>query len=118
MIGINEWLIPQISEHCPQNNPGRLQIMLIWFNRPGQASIFNPNLGTLNEWITSIDEINNRIFKFIGIIKCWSVSNKRKFNLWKFEIINESKFNLFIKSEYSNVQYHWCPIILIVILVL
>jgi len=28
-IGINLWLAPQISEHCPKYNPGRVIINLI-----------------------------------------------------------------------------------------
>lgn len=60
-MGINLWLIPQISEHCPKYNPGRFINKLIWFIRPGIASILIANLGIVHEWITSSEEINKRI---------------------------------------------------------
>lgn len=48
-----------------------------------------------------------------------STSKRRKSFIWRElgEIINESKLIL-IKSEYSYLQYHWCPIDLIVSLLL
>lgn len=60
-IGINLWLIPQISEHCPKYKPGRFINKLIWFIRPGIASILIASDGIVHEWITSSDEINSRI---------------------------------------------------------
>ena len=48
-MGINEWFIPQISEHCPENNPNRLDDRNVWFNRPGRASTFTPMEGTAQE---------------------------------------------------------------------
>lgn len=60
-IGINLWLIPQISEHWPKNTPGRYIIVVIWFNRPGVESILIPKDGTVHEWITSVDEVKIRI---------------------------------------------------------
>lgn len=42
-----------------------------------------------------------------------STLSNRKLNLLKFFIINELKL-IFLKSEYSYDQYHWCPIDLIV----
>lgn len=60
-IGINLWLMPQISEHCPKKTPGRYIIVVIWFSRPGVESILMPNDGTVHEWITSVDEVRIRI---------------------------------------------------------
>jgi hypothetical protein len=28
-MGMNEWFIPQISEHCPENSPSRLDEMKV-----------------------------------------------------------------------------------------
>lgn len=60
-IGMNLWLIPQISEHCPKKIPGRYIIVVIWFNRPGVESILIPRDGIVHEWITSVDEVKIRI---------------------------------------------------------
>jgi hypothetical protein len=49
MIGMKEWLDPQISLHCPINKPGRLIIPIILEIRPGIASILIPMEGTLQE---------------------------------------------------------------------
>lgn len=108
-IGINLWFAPQISEHWPKYIPGRLEEEKHWFNRPGIASIFKPKDGIVHEWITSVDEIRNLMFVFIGITKLLSVSKRRiefKF-ISDSGIINES--NSLLKSEYSYDQYHWCP---------
>lgn len=48
-IGMKEWFIPQISEHCPVNRPSRLEEMNVWFRRPGRASTFTPMDGTAHE---------------------------------------------------------------------
>ena len=61
----------------------------------------------VQEWITSSDEIINRIEQLIGIIKWLKVSSKRKFK--KLFFIIESIFRL--KFIISYDQYHWCPII-------
>lgn len=97
---MNLWLIPQISEHCPKNIPGRFINKLIWFIRPGIASILIANLGIVHEWITSSDEINNRILYLYGIIVLLSTSIKRKFSLLISLIIYDSN-SIFEKSEYS-----------------
>lgn len=60
-IGMNEWFIPQISEHCPKNNPGRFINNMAWLSRPGVESILIPREGTVHEWITSIDDVRIRI---------------------------------------------------------
>lgn len=118
-IGIKLWLIPQISEHWPKNNPGRLINIIDWFNRPGVESILIPKEGTVHAWITSNDEVIRRIGKLNGITHRLSTSNKRNSFIfsWFDGIINESKLKL-KKSVYSYVQYHWCPIDLIVRLLL
>lgn len=77
MIGINEWFIPQISEHCPKKDPDLLEIIEIWFNRPGVASILIPKEGIVHEWITSVDVIINRIWQLIGIGVELSTSKNR-----------------------------------------
>lgn len=101
-IGINLWLVPQISEHWPKNNPGRFIISIIWFKRPGVESILIPKAGTVQAWITSIDVVKIRIGKLNGKIHRLSTSSSRNsliFN-WSVGIINESN-SMFKKSEYS-----------------
>jgi len=46
---MNEWFVPQISEHCPVKRPNRLENKKIWFRRPGKASTFTPMDGTVHE---------------------------------------------------------------------
>lgn len=87
---------------------------LVWFNRPGVASTFTPKLGIVQEWITSVAEINIRIWVIKGTIIRLSTSNKRKFLFRDKGLIKES-YSLLIKSLYSYLQYHWCPMVLIVI---
>lgn len=100
-IGINLWFVPQISEHCPKNTPGRLIIKIDWLIRPGRASILTPKQGIVHEWITSLDEINIRIWVFIGIEIRLSTSKRRKLSgKSELEIIYESNL-IFLKSEYS-----------------
>jgi hypothetical protein len=50
---VDHTLAPQISEHCPYRMPGRLIEKLVWFRRPGVASVFTPNLGIVQECSTS-----------------------------------------------------------------
>ncbi len=76
-IGINEWLAPQISEHCPKKIPGFIITNLNWFNRPGSASTFTPNAGTVHAWITSAAVIRLRISVIIGRIVRLSTSSNR-----------------------------------------
>lgn len=101
-IGINLWFVPQISEHCPNSNPARLIKNLIWFSRPGVASIFTPTEGIVQECNTSAAVIRNRIWELYGRIVRLSTSNKR--NLFNFisliGIIYESN-SKFLKSVYS-----------------
>lgn len=99
-IGINLWLIPQISEHWPKNIPGRFINRLIWFIRPGIASILIARLGIVHEWITSSDEINSRILNLNGRIVLLSTSIKRKLFLFILFNIYDSN-SIFEKSEYS-----------------
>lgn len=49
VIGINLWLVPQISLHCPVNIPTRSIYVINWFIRPGIASILIPNDGIVQE---------------------------------------------------------------------
>lgn len=60
-MGMNLWLAPQISEHCPKNSPGRFVKKFTWLSRPGTASALTPKLGTVQEWRTSAAEIRVRI---------------------------------------------------------
>jgi len=78
VMGIKEWLVPQISEHCPTNNPIRLDDKKIWFRRPGRASTFIPIEGTVQEWITSADLIKERISVLTGNCKFSLVFIRRK----------------------------------------
>lgn len=101
-IGINLWLVPQISEHCPKNNPGRFIISIVWFKRPGVESILIPKAGTAHAWITSIEVVKIRIGKLNGKTDRLSTSKRRNslvFN-WSVGIIKESN-SIFKKSEYS-----------------
>lgn len=65
-IGINEWFIPQISEHWPVNSPTRFERMRAWLSRPGSASIFTARAGMAHEWMTSEEVIVNRIMVLEG----------------------------------------------------
>lgn len=80
---MNLWLIPQISEHWPKNNPGRIENKFNWLIRPGIASTLIPKDWIVQEWITSNEVTINRIEILNGIIKLLSVSNNR--NWFKFE---------------------------------
>ena len=77
-IGIKLWLAPQISEHWPYANPGRYLINLVWFKRPGTASIFTPKDGTAHEWRTSELVIKTRTCVKKGRAGRLSVSKRRK----------------------------------------
>lgn len=61
LIGINLWLIPQISEHWPKIKPGLLILIKKLFNWLGIESSLIFKDGIVHEWITSIDEIINWI---------------------------------------------------------
>jgi hypothetical protein len=96
-IGINEWLAPQISEHCPKNFPERLGNIEIWFSRPGVASILIPIEGIVQECNTSFEDVTNRIWQFNGTGVELSTSSKRKVlegNMYESNSIEE-------KSLYS-----------------
>lgn len=83
MIGMNLWFIPQISEHWPNKILGDFVNNKVWLIRPGIASILIPIEGIVQEWITSIDEINNRMGVLYGITSRLSTSNKRKLNFFE-----------------------------------
>lgn len=76
-IGMKLWLDPQISEHWPKNKPGWDVINVVWFSRPGTASVLIPRAGTAHECRTSSAEINIRIGDSIGMTMWWSVSKRR-----------------------------------------
>lgn len=76
-IGMNLWLAPQISEHCPKNTPERLEEKQNWLIRPGTASNLTPKEGTVQEWITSEEETKNRKGKWLGSTNRLSTSNNR-----------------------------------------
>ena len=77
VIGMNLWFAPQISERCPYKIPGRLIENLIWFSRPGVASVFTPSLGTVQECSTSAAVTIIRIGGFIGSTIRLSVSRRQ-----------------------------------------
>lgn len=118
-IGMNLWLIPQISEHWPKKIPGRDINIVVWFNRPGVESILIPRDGTVQAWITSIEVVRIRMGKLKGKMHRLSVSNNRNslVESWLVGIINELN-SILGKSLYSYLQYHWCLIDLIVILLI
>ena len=76
-IGIKLWLAPQISEHWPKNKPARWAINLTWFKRPGTASAFTPNDGTVHACKTSAEEIKIRTWILKGTTIRVSTSNSR-----------------------------------------
>lgn len=82
--------------------------MIVWLIRPGIASILIPNEGIDHEWITSKDLTNKRIWLLKGKIKRLSTSKRRNKFLLLILIMNESN-SIFLRLEYSNLQYHWWP---------
>lgn len=109
-IGINEWFAPQISEHCPKNFPDRFGEREIWLSRPGVASILIPMAGMVQECSTSDDVVINRVWQLVGIGVELSTSKSR--NVLVGDIYESN--SMLLKSLYSYLQYHWCPMILIV----
>lgn len=96
-IGIKEWFIPQISEHCPTYKPSRFEKRKIWFRRPGRASTFVPIEGIVQEWMTSADVIRERIKTFTGRWSNSLVFNKRKV----FEVSIKFSVSVLDKEVYS-----------------
>jgi len=97
MMGIKEWLVPQISEHCPENNPKRFEVMKVWFRRPGRASTLIPMDGTLHLWITSIEETRARVVLEIGMKRVSLVFRRR----YELEFSIKHSISLFMKVLYS-----------------
>lgn len=58
--------------------PGRVAMNDVWLSRPGIASVFTPNVGTVHEWSTSSAVIIMRMEDSIGITTRWSASRSRK----------------------------------------
>jgi hypothetical protein len=115
-MGIKLWLAPQISEHCPKYTPGRAEKKFTWLSRPGTASALIPILGTVQECKTSAAVIKVRIWEVIGTTVRLSTSNRRKIDVVpSLEGIIYASNSILLKSEYSYDQYHWCPIVLMVI---
>jgi len=106
--------MPQISEHWPKNRPGRFMNSIVWLRRPGVESILIPKEGTVHAWITSIEVVKIRIGRLKGKIHRLSTSSKRNSLFVRLfsGIIKESN-SILLKSGYSYLQYHWCPIALI-----
>jgi hypothetical protein len=77
-IGIKEWFIPQISEHCPVNRPTRLERMRAWLRRPGRASVFTASAGIAHEWMTSDEVIIKRIIVLEGSWRSSEVFIRRR----------------------------------------
>ena len=96
-MGINEWFVPQISEHCPVYNPRRLENRKIWFKRPGRASTFTPIVGTVHEWITSEDVTMARIDEFTGNCKISLVLSNRMV----FEFSIKLSVSVIVSEVYS-----------------
>jgi hypothetical protein len=80
------------------------------------ASTFTPNDGTVQEWSTSAADTNNRIWVLNGrMVRLFtSKSRKSEVKLSVVGIMKESN-SMFKKSEYSYLQYHWCPTVFKVI---
>ena len=109
-MGMKEWFAPQISEHCPKNFPERLGKREIWLRRPGVASILIPMAGIVQEWSTSEDVVISRVWHLIGIGVELSTSKSR--NVLDGDMYESN--SILLKSLYSYLQYHWCPMILTV----
>ena len=115
-IGINEWLAPQISEHCPYKILGLLIIREVWFSRPGIESIFTLSDGIVYEWITSDAVTSSRISVFTGRIARLSTSSNRISPIFRFIVFSINELWLIRgKLSYEYLQYHWWPVALIVI---
>lgn len=99
VIGINLWLAPQISEHCPNIIPGRLILNLPWFSRPGVASILIPRAGIAHECKTSAAVTKIRIWVFMGNTTRLSTSKSRN-SFSSAGFMYESN-SILLKSEYS-----------------
>lgn len=110
IIGINLCPAPQISEHCPIIIPGRFEISIVWFIRPGVASAFTPIDGIVHECSTSFEVTITRVGHMIGITRLLETVLSRIF--FEFDIMDVTI--LFIRFEYSYVQFHWYPIAFIV----
>lgn len=62
-----------------------MPIRVVWFSRPGIASVFRPRDGTVHECSTSSDEISMRIVISIGKTTRLSTSSSRSspgFSSW------------------------------------
>ena len=74
------------------------------------ASVFTPSLGTVQECTTSAAVTIIRMGEFVGSVIRLSVSSRRNAPLWYSSCGNMYESNSsFVKSEYSYLQYHWCP---------
>jgi len=86
-----------------------------WFSRPGIASIFRPRDGIVHEWITSAAVTRSRTSSCIGTTIRLSTSRSRNSPGVNSDVgVMYESNSTFGKSEYSYLQYHWCPIVLIV----
>ena len=65
-IGMKPWFTPQTPLHCPKEVPSLLTNKEVWFNLPGQASIFKPKEGTAQLCKTSAAVTKTLIWVFIG----------------------------------------------------
>lgn len=77
-MGMKEWFVPQISEHCPKKIPVWLIKKFVWLSRPEVASVLIPKEGTVQECKTSADVTRNWIWVRKGKIMLLSVSRRRK----------------------------------------
>lgn len=74
------------------------------------ASVFTPSLGTVHECRTSAAVTIIRTGEFVGSVIRLSVSSRRNAPLWYSSCGTMYESNSsFVKSEYSYLQYHWCP---------
>lgn len=109
-IGMNEWFVPQISEHCPVYSPTRLGKRNTWLRRPGKASVFTPNEGIVHEWITSAEVTSIRVSILAGRYNISLVFIRRRI----FDSSMKFSVSFMLREVYSYDQYHWCPVTLTV----
>jgi len=77
-MGIKLWLIPQISEHWPKNNPNTGKDIFTIFKIPFIASNLTNKLKITQEWITSNEVTQKLILRLCGTMQRLSTSNKRE----------------------------------------
>jgi hypothetical protein len=112
-VGMNLWFASQISQHWPQNKPGRLIMNLHWFNRPGVASVFTRNLRNFHECKTSAAVTIIWMKEFIGSAKQYVLKQRNYGISSHIEFFSQilllrkegSPYFRILKNEYEEHDY-------------